>query len=988
MANNTLEVSLALKASGFRSEIQNIKKDNQLLKAEFDKLASSVDKFEDTLEGKKAKLQLVTKEYENAKKQVEIYKKQVELSRKAVEEANAELNRQKSAIESTKKQIQDYSAAYGETSDVVKALEKELEQLEKDFDKQAKAVVSANTQYQNMQTQLARAETAVNELGNELNECARDVSELDKKLNSLGGRLKDTGSNISSVGSSIKNVGGQITDVGKKFAVVSAGATATGVSLFNMAESFTQGMNKVNTLVDLSSEELNEYSKQLKQVAKDTGGSLTDLSESMYQAISASVPLEDSIKAVEVATKLSKGGFTDSATAIDMLTSAINAMGLSYDEVETISDKFIATQNAGKTTIAEMASSIGQVAPTASAAGLSLDELLASVATLTANGTATSEAMTAMKAALSNIIKPSTQASNLAKELGLEFSSTALASKGLAGFLADVQEKTKGNVDDMALLFGSTEALNAIVTLTGQGNEKFVESLESISNASGDTQDAFDKMSASAGQRFSKAINELKINFMDLGDKLAPIVELLANGVSKVAEAFGNMGSTTQTVIVAIGALLAIISPLIIILGTVVASIGSVISFVGTLVTGIGTLIGWISSAIGIVSSFVAALNPITLVIAGVAAAVVGLGVLIYHNWESVKQWTLDMVENIKAWFEEMKEKFNEVIANIQKIWNTYGQPLIDNMKEMFDDTRQAFANAWNSIKELFKSVCNAIKSVWDTILLPVIELIGAYVYLLWLQHIKPALDSIKKGWQEMVNKIKEVWENTLRPVIDSIKQGWQDLCNKFKEFYEAKIKPTLDALKNIVDDVKGAITKAFNAIGGVIDSTISGIVGSIQKGIDKIKELFDWISSATSKVGDFINKLNPFSKSKSIDMDMSVNGDIPNIRSFDIPINPIGDVALSGSYYNSNTPLSDSLAKMTSMANSIPSTNQLQSQTQSITMKQDNSQIEAILEKYLGQFVQAMANFNPSIELNGRKVSEELNIINGQGLKLNERWR
>lgn len=984
MANNTLEVSLALKASGFRSEIQNIKKDNQLLKAEFDKLASSVDKFEDTLEGKKAKLQLVTKEYENAKKQVEIYKKQVELSRKAVEEANAELNRQKSAIESTKKQIQDYSAAYGETSDVVKALEKELEQLEKDFDKQAKAVVSANTQYQNMQTQLARAETAVNELGNELNECARDVSELDKKLNSLGGRLKDTGSNISSVGSSIKNVGGQITDVGKKFAVVSAGATATGVSLFNMAESFAQGMNKVNTLVDLSSEELNEYSKQLKQVAKDTGGSLTDLSESMYQAISASIPLEDSIKAVEVATKLAKGGFTDTATAIDGLSTVMNSMQIAYEDIETVSDKFIRTQALGKTTIDELASSIGQVSPTASAAGLSLDELLASVATLTANGTATSEAMTAMKAALSNIIKPSTQASNLAKELGLEFSSTALASKGLAGFLADVQEKTKGNVDDMALLFGSTEALNAILTLTGQGNEKFIESLESISNASGDTQDAFDKMSDSAGQRFSKAINKLKINFMDLGDKLAPIVELLA----KVAEAFGNMGSTTQTVIVAIGALLAIISPLIIILGTVVTSIGSVISFVGTLVTGIGTLIGWISSAIGVVSSFVAALNPITLVIAGVAAAVVGLGVLIYHNWESVKQWTLDMVENIKAWFGEMKEKFNEVIANIQKIWNTYGQPLIDNMKEMFDDTRQAFANAWNSIKELFKSVCNAIKSVWDNILLPVIELIGAYVYLLWSEHIKPALDSIKQGWQEMVNKIKELWGNTLRPVIDSIKQGWQDLCNKFKEFYEAKIKPTLDALKNIVDDVKGAITKAFNAIGGVIDSTISGIVGSIQKGIDKIKELFDWISGATSKVGDFINKLNPFSKSKSIDMDMSVNGDIPNIRSFDIPINPIGDVALSGSYYNSNTPLSDSLAKMTSVANSIPTTNQLQAQNQSITMKQDNSQIEAILEKYLGQFVQAMANFNPSIELNGRKVAEELNIINGQGLKLNERWR
>ncbi len=105
---------------------------------------------------------------------------------------------------------------------------------------------------------------------------------------------------------------------------------------------------------------------------------------------------------------------------------------------------------------------------------------------------------------------------------------------------------------------------------------------------------------------------------------------------------------------------------------------------------------------------------------------------------------------------------------------------------------------------------------------------------------------------------------------------------------------------------------------------------------------------------------------------------------STDLSINPLHDVALSGSYYNSNTPLSTSMAKLGSVASGLSHNGG------STVIKQDHSQIESILEKYLSQFVQAMASFNPSIEVgvNTRKLSEEINVINGQGLKLNERWR
>lgn len=85
-------------------------------------------------------------------------------------------------------------------------------------------------------------------------------------------------------------------------------------------------------------------------------------------------------------------------------------------EANGLANKFLVTQNLGKTTFGELAGSIGQVAPTANAAGVSIDDLLASVASLTANGIGTSEAMTGIKAALSNIIKPTSDASKMAAE--------------------------------------------------------------------------------------------------------------------------------------------------------------------------------------------------------------------------------------------------------------------------------------------------------------------------------------------------------------------------------------------------------------------------------------------------------------------------------------------------------------------------------------------------------------------------------------------
>ena len=121
--------------------------------------------------------------------------------------------------------------------------------------------------------------------------------------------------------------------------------------------------------IDASSSEIMELSNR-------TGAAASDLNEALYSAISAGADTAHATELVETAVKAARGGFTDTETAVDGLTSALNAYGMATTEANGLANKFSVTQNLGKTTFGELAGSIGQVAPTANAAGVSIDDLL------------------------------------------------------------------------------------------------------------------------------------------------------------------------------------------------------------------------------------------------------------------------------------------------------------------------------------------------------------------------------------------------------------------------------------------------------------------------------------------------------------------------------------------------------------------------------------------------------------------------------------
>ena len=317
-----------------------------------------------------------------------------------------------------------------------------------------------------------------------------NLGETNNSLAEISEGMNQTSENTDKSDSVLQKLGGTIKSV---FTVALIKEFAEAV--YGVGSAFEYSLSKVESIADTTAVSIGEISEEVLELSSRTGASAAEINEAVYQAISAGVDTADAVKTVETAVKSSKAGFTDTATAIDGLTTVINSFKSANLEADEVANKFLITQNLGKTSFGEIASAIGNVAPTANAAGVSIEELLSATASLTANGIATSQAMTGLKAAMSNIITPSSNAKKMAEELGIQFDASALKSKGLTGMMKEIAEATQGDTEKMAQLFGSVEALNTMLTLTSDGGaELFDKTMSEMATNTTALDDAFDTM--------------------------------------------------------------------------------------------------------------------------------------------------------------------------------------------------------------------------------------------------------------------------------------------------------------------------------------------------------------------------------------------------------------------------------------------------------------------------------------------------------------
>lgn len=377
------------------------------------------------------------------------------------------------------------------------------------------------------------------------------MADLTSTIEIVIGALDETGAGFSSAIGKVEGFAGSIETATQPLADLTAGilaadaaALALGVAMLKWstdeASQFQTATNEINTLIGLSPELMGEFTDGILEYGATSSQTFEQINQAVYNAISAGVAYEDALDAVRQAELLAVAGKADLNDALNLLVPTLNAYGESTDEAGRYSDVFFQTVRLGQTTIPELAASLGQLAPTAAAVGVPIETLGAALATLTANGIGTSEATTGIKAALSNIIKPSQDAARAADELGVEFGVAALETRGLEGLLQDLYSATGGNVEQMARFFGSTEALNTALSLTSGESARFIGNLEAMESATGSTEAAYRIMADSLENVNVKLGNAVDAVLIKIGGELLPEMTNISRGLTDVFAGIGQ----------------------------------------------------------------------------------------------------------------------------------------------------------------------------------------------------------------------------------------------------------------------------------------------------------------------------------------------------------------------------------------------------------------------------------------------------------------
>lgn len=284
------------------------------------------------------------------------------------------------------------------------------------------------------------------------------------------------------------------------------------------SRAFGAAMRVANTMAGKNAEGFAKLKNQVAELAKNVPVARDELANGLYQVVSNSVPENNWINFLNKSAKASVGGVADLGEVVKVTSTVIKNYGLAWDAAESVQDKIQLTAKNGVTSFEQLAQALPRVTANASTLGVSVDELLASFATLTGVSGNTNEVATQMAAIFTALVKPSSEATEMAEKMGIEFNAASIkAAGGLRNFLtqldASVKEYAAANgvleQEVYAKLFGSAESLRALTPLTNQLAEKFSENVDAMANSAGTINAAYNEMSSTGSATTQMLKNQL-----------------------------------------------------------------------------------------------------------------------------------------------------------------------------------------------------------------------------------------------------------------------------------------------------------------------------------------------------------------------------------------------------------------------------------------------------------------------------------------------
>lgn len=526
--------------------------------------------------------------------------------------------------------------------------------------------------------------------------------------------------NLAALGKTAKTAG----KIAAGAMVATATAVATlGTAAVKSAAEYEAQLANVSTLLTGTEAEVAartaEIGDQVLEISNRTGVATADLTDGMYQVVSAFGDSADAAAILETAAKSAAAGNATTTDSINLLSAVTKGYGdTSAEAVQQAADLAFATVRLGQTSFPELAAGMGKVIPLASTLGLEQEQLWGAMATLTGVTGSTAEVVTQMKATMQAFLSPSKNMQAALKNMGYESGQALLESKGLQGSLDALKDAVGGNELAFAGLFSSVEAQTAVLAMAGNQAENLTSKTAEMYEATGAANTAFERQTNTLAYDI-QMVKNLGANFLtQLGTNILPYVREFAEAaLPVVSEALEKIGSyMTGTIIPAAETAVKWISEhrtLILALAagiaTAVAAYKSYKVVTAASATGTFTLAGAMT-----------ALNLHVLAVVAAIGLAVAAGILIYKNWDKIKAKAVELGAKISEVWGNIKTGVSEAVANLVSAFQS-NFPLLSAYLSGWWESVSA---AWENVKAIFANIIDFVQNVfagnwsaaWDNI--------------------------------------------------------------------------------------------------------------------------------------------------------------------------------------------------------------------------------------------------------------------------------
>lgn len=800
-------------------------------------------------------------------KDVSAYQKQ----QNAVAKSRARVNELQAEHERLTREIE-------ETGQATPELTRQLQANERALQKAEDATAREEERLQELSDTLREAGVNTDNLGRDTEELRQQYERLEQTQKKVQEITEKQAANKQAISQTKAQLGGLIGMVTAIGAAIYAGPVKN-------AQEFQTAMAKVGTIADTNVVPLAQLRQEIIALSNETGKSVNDLAEDVYNAISAGQDTADAVGFVENATKLATAGFAESGQAVDVLSTILNAYGMEASKVTDVSDMLIQIQNKGKTTVAELSSSMGKIIPTANANNVALEQLGAGYAILTSKGIATAEATTYMNGMLNELGKSGSQTDKILRsKTGKSFSELMKSGYSLADVLQIVQEDAEGSGKSLSDMFSSSEAGKAALSLMSDGVDSFNESVQGMLDSCGATEEAYAKMMDTTETKVAKAKNSISNLGTVLGDMLLPYVGMVADKVSEVVTKFSEFAQENPQVIATVAKVAA---------GLVGLKAGGLIAKLGflqvkggilsvqkafTMIKGLG-ITKYLSNMGGGFGGILTKVAPLV----GVIAAVGGAIYYVSTHLEQVRGFIQKTFgDEGLAVFDKLWGIITQVGTAIKDAFFTSGSGVLDTLKSILPtiiNTLQTgllpilpmIANLFMQILPLIGQLVTAVLPVLGELLSAVITVLGSLiaevlpvivqlisailplvlqivqsvlpVFIQLVNTIVPVLVQIIQAVLPVIIQLIQTLLPIIMQIVDAVLPVFISLLNTIVPIFQNIIQAILPVLQQLLQALIPVIQLVAEIFGSVLGSALQSIANIVSNVMQIFQGLIDFIT-------------------------------------------------------------------------------------------------------------------------------------------------